>query len=269
MTVAKRPLEENFRCVGYGYKPSDMHRWGPGVRDVYAFHYIISGKGYYQLNQTCYELHGGDSFLIFPGAEVYYYPDETDPWEYVWVEFHGEEAKDLLDLTTLSVQSPVVVSKSVNVTCDWVTYYNIPEAYGRERYEIERAGAKMRLLLSLYIEHYPKKQLPATIEYVQAAKQMIELNYWRPELSVGDVVSYANIERSYLFRLFKESTGMSVHQYLIAYRIQRSCELLSNKKLTVKTVACSVGYPDQLYFSRLFKKMKGKSPSQYQRGEAD
>jgi AraC-like DNA-binding protein len=265
MKESQRCLVETFRCVGNGYKPADKHSWGPGVRDVYAIHYIVSGKGYFTLNQTCYELQRGESFLIFPGSEVYYYPDETDPWEYAWVEFRGEEAKELIALTAFTITSPVVAAIRSEDAGDWMKHYNIPEAYGRERYEIERAGAKMRMLLSNYIEHFPKNQLPATMEYVQAAKQFMEINYWKSELSVGDVVSYANIERSYLFRLFKENTGMSVHQYLTAYRIQKACELLSNTKLAVKTVACSVGYPDQLHFSKLFKKMTGIAPSQYQK----
>ena len=267
MKETQRHSVETFRCVGNGYLPADKYQWGPGVRDVYAIHYIVSGKGYYRLNQTCYELQRGESFLIFPDTEVYYYPDETDPWEYIWVEFRGEEAKEMISLTSFTVNSPVVAAIQSEDASEWIKYYRIPEAYGRERYEIERAGAKMRLLLSNYIQYFPKNQLPATVEYVQAAKQFIEINYWKSELSVGDVVHHANIERSYLFRLFKENTGMSVHQYLTEYRIRRACELLHSSKLAVKTVACSVGYPDQLHFSKLFKKMTGKPPSQYQREE--
>lgn len=256
---------ETVRCVGYGYKPADKHQWGPGVRDVYAIHYIVSGKGYYLVNQTCYELCEGESFLIFPDTQVFYYPKGDDPWEYVWVEFRGDEAKELVSLTNLSVTSPITEAIPPEIALDLRTYYDIPEAYKMERYELERGSAKLRLLLSYYIEHFPKNCLPATVDYVQAAKQFLKINYWKSELSIADVVQHVNIDRTYLFRLFKESTGMSVHRYLTTYRIRRACELLKSSELSMKTVACSVGYPDQMYFSKIFKRIMNITPSQYQK----
>ncbi|OMD34732.1 AraC family ligand binding domain-containing protein [Paenibacillus odorifer] len=66
-----------------GYKPPNMHRWGPGVRDIYALHYIESGRGTLETLEAFLSLKAGDSFIIFPENEVYYYPDPMDPWEYV------------------------------------------------------------------------------------------------------------------------------------------------------------------------------------------
>lgn len=258
---------ETLLCVGHGYKPVNDHQWGPGVRDLFAIHYIISGKGYYWVDQKCYEVQEGESFLIFPDTQVYYYPDEKNPWEYIWVEFRGEEAKELVALTEFSVKSPVTNAIPAELAMEWRAYYDIPEAYAVERYAIERGSGKLRLLLSYYIEHFPKNRLPVSVDYVQAAKKFIKINYWKSELSITDIVQHVNIDRTYLFRLFKEDTGVSVHQYLTAYRIRRACELLRSSELTMKTVAFSVGYPDQLYFSKIFKKMIGKTPTQYQKDE--
>ena len=60
-----------FNCGLQSCAPS--HAWGPGVRDHYLIHYIISGKGFYKIGKRTYELQAGDSFLVYPNTEVVYY----------------------------------------------------------------------------------------------------------------------------------------------------------------------------------------------------
>ncbi|MBO9597007.1 MAG: AraC family ligand binding domain-containing protein, partial [Cohnella sp.] len=112
-------------CVSNGYKPPNLHRWGPGVRDLYALHYIISGKGVLETRQSSFALKAGESFVIFPHEEVYYYPDPQDPWEYAWIEFKGEEAPRLLSLTELSPDNPVVSESPRNLGA---LFPNVPTA---------------------------------------------------------------------------------------------------------------------------------------------
>lgn len=61
--------------------------------------------------------------------------------------------------------------------------------------------------------------------------------------------------------LFKEVTGKSVSQFIISMRMEKAKELLSSGELSVKEAAACVGYEDQNYFSRIYKKTFGKSPS--------
>lgn len=254
---------EALCCVGWGYKPSNDHQWGPGIRDLYAMHYVISGSGFYWMNRTCYEVHEGESFLIFPQTEVYYYADSKDPWEYVWLEFRGDEGKELINLTALSPCTPVTAAVEPSLRQYWKELFHIPEANSIRRFEEERSSAKLRLLLSYYLEYFPRSQSTVSTDYVLAAKQFIKANYWKSDLSVREVVQHVNIDRTYLFRLFKENTGSSVYQYLTLYRLQKACELLMNSSIDIKTTAYSVGYSDQLNFSKIFKRMIKKTPSQY------
>jgi AraC-type DNA-binding domain-containing proteins len=130
-------------------------------------------------------------------------------------------------------------------------------------FEIMRAEAKLRLLLSYYMEHYPKNAAIRPADYAELAKEYIANNYWQTTITVSDIASAVRIERSYLFRLFKDATGLSVSAYLASYRIRRACELLRTSGLTVKSVAYSVGYQDQLHFSRVFKKATSHTPTEY------
>lgn len=252
-------MNDELICISNGYKPANLHRWGPGVRDVYALHYIISGKGYLETNHTTYSLKAGESFIIFPQNEVYYYPDQDDPWEYVWIDFNGDEVLRILSMTILSCYNPVTSVAKENLQ----PLFHIEESIGLLPFEKERANARLRLLLSYYIEYYPRTNIVAKINYVVLANDYIENNYWKAILTVSDVVDYVKIERTYLFRLFKEATGMSISGYLTYYRIKRACVLLKTSGLSIKSVACSVGFKDQLYFSKVFKKVTEYSPSEY------
>ena len=92
-----------------GFQKCDpLYQWGPGIRDHYLIHYIISGKGYYKIKNTTFTLQTGDSFLVYPNTEVLYFADETDPWEYAWVGFTGSDASMILKATDFSTERPVI-----------------------------------------------------------------------------------------------------------------------------------------------------------------
>ena len=79
-----------------GFQRCDsLYQWGPGIRDHYLIHYIISGKGFYKIGKRTYELQAGDSFLVYPNTEVVYYAAETDPWEYAWWVLRAVTLHDL------------------------------------------------------------------------------------------------------------------------------------------------------------------------------
>ncbi|MBM7540127.1 helix-turn-helix domain-containing protein [Amphibacillus cookii] len=245
--------------ISYGHKPVNMHKWGPGVRDVYALHYIIKGKGMLRTREGTFPLEKGESFIIFPYMEIYYYPNPQDPWEYVWVEFNGEEATCLLEMTSLTPYHPVASASPLNLK----SFFEIDKDMGMDAYIKLRCEAKLRLLLSYYMEYYPKEVSINQVDYVGQAKTFIHRHYWKSTIRVSDIVDAVKIERSYLFRLFKEATGMSISTYLTRYRVQQACELLRSSDLSIKAIAYSVGYKDPLYFSRVFKKATSYTPSAY------
>lgn len=80
-----------------------------------------------------------------------------------------------------------------------------------------------------------------------------------------DIARYAGVSRSQLYRAFLAHFDISPHAFLQRYRINEACGLLHRKAYTVTEIANSVGFSDPLYFSRAFKKIKGMSPSAYQK----
>ena len=93
------------------------YQWGPGIRDHYLIHYIISGQGSYTRNRKTHTLYAGDAFLIYPNTEIIYRADENDPWEYAWVGFTGSDAATILQAQGYPAEIPadLAETKPVNV----------------------------------------------------------------------------------------------------------------------------------------------------------
>ena len=107
-----------------------------------------------------------------------------------------------------------------------------------------------------------KKEIRST--YVEKAEKYIETNYSYP-VTVEDVAAYVGISRSHLFRSFQTYLGKSPKEYLSEYRIKQACHLLKETGLSVSAIAYSVGFENNLYFSKAFKKQKRVSPSEYRK----
>lgn len=90
----------------------------------------------------------------------------------------------------------------------------------------------------------------------------IEENYGG-ELSVQKMAEQFAYSEVYFCRLFKQHFGESFISYLTEYRIRKAVELLENTNLSVKDIGKKVGYEDSNYFTKVFKRVKNVSPSEY------
>lgn len=87
--------------------------------------------------------------------------------------------------------------------------------------------------------------------------------HYKDDLSVSMVSERRNVSDSYLRHLLRKSLGRTFNDILTDYRISLSKKLLKEGKLRVNEIADKVGYNDEKYFSRVFKKRVGVSPSDY------
>lgn len=243
-------------------KCKSLHQWGPGVRNFYIIHHIISGKGVYQSGKKVYEIGAGSTFLIYPYTEVTYYADATDPWEYYWVGFNGNDAGIIIKQTDFTQDTPVIYNHlEENFTSMLLEIFH---SKGNDDSSKIKMTGYLMLALSMLVKKDTQNKLNhnASTIYLIKAMEYIEHNYTQ-HLSVQDIADYVGISRSQLYRLFMEQYQQSPIHIIMEYRIRQACQLLKNTKLSISSVAYSVGFEDNLYFSRVFKKSMGLSPKEY------
>ena len=97
---------------------------------------------------------------------------------------------------------------------------------------------------------------------IQCIVEEIQKNYTENITLTGLSEKYS-ISTGHLSTLLKEQLGLSFSEYLASKRIQKAKELLVDEKLSVDAIAAMVGYGDYFYFTKVFKKTAGMSPSKY------
>ncbi len=234
---------------------------GPGIRKKYILHYIISGEGYYEVDEQKYFLKQGDVFAIYPEDLVTYYADPENPWEFCWIIFGGKHAHIYYNNGGISHSGLVIhhVDKAfVSCITDCLKYIGENE---RSYSQLRLSSCILECLSHVDKATYSERYTPAEKNHVQNAIAYIEYNYGRG-IGVTDIANHLGLDRSYFYKIFKKETGLSPNEYLTGYRIKRAKALIS-MGVDFKTVAKSIGLKDIYHFSKIFKKVSGITPSKW------
>lgn len=246
-----------------GFQKCDpLYQWGPGIRDHYLIHYIISGHGTYAVGKERYHLQAGDTFLVYPNTEVTYFADRDEPWEYCWVGFTGSDAPTILNATDFTREHPVIKNTPVGDDIKRQLLH-IYDARGSEfKHAVEMTG-RLYTALALFMHNATKSTVRTSVnQYVQKGIEYISSNYSYP-ITVEDIASYVGLSRSHLFRSFETVLGQSPKEYLTDFRMKQACYLLEHSDLSITAIAISVGFDNSLYFSKTFHHINGISPREY------
>lgn len=198
-----KPKFKDFHLCFCGFaecKP--LHSYGPAARPNYILHYVMKGKGIYQVGETKYPLKEGQAFLIEPESLTFYQADKTDPWSYLWVGFGGTEAQRFVrDLGLNSRQLTCeceygeelkeIVFEMLHHTCS--TAENLYYLQGK-LYQFFSVLAR-----GIEIQQYSNDTKESI--HVQEAIAYIK-NYYSQKITVEDIANYLALNRSYLYTIF-------------------------------------------------------------------
>lgn len=264
---------ENFldlRLYQYGWEQcAPLHSFGPFVRNHFLFHYVISGRGHLDSIDSGglshrYDLEEDQGFLLCPGQINTYCADTVQPWKYVWVEFDGLRAAEYVKSAGLDAAHPVyrpqspAQGRTVRDTMLYITEHS-------DASTLHLIG-HLFLLMDALIQTSSARRLLHGAQlkdfYIQEAITYMEHNYQR-ELSVEELADVCKLNRSYFSKLFRENMGCPPQEFLIRLRLSRAADLMKSSGLSIGDIAVRCGYPNQLHFSRAFKKRYGASPREW------
>ena len=106
-------------------------------------------------------------------------------------------------------------------------------------------------------------------DVVDSIINYIDMNYADEELSLNMLAEHVRFSPNHLSMIFSQQMGMTLSKYLIEYRINKAKEALKCTSLKSSEIALEIGYKDPHYFSYMFKKITGLTPTQYREGKND
>lgn len=255
--------QESLRIYYCGHEVCEPgHAFGPATRSHYLMHFIIKGKGYYQVGNDTLTIKENEAFLIKPHEVTFYRADIKEPWEYVWIAFDGVEAERLLDEYKSSKGQYIYRWEEQNAVKDYLM--KILHIYMKTGYNKDELLGMFYLVFSQIMKE-GKEERPADLDYFQKAERYIRHNYGY-DVNITDIAKYIGIDRTYLFKIFKKYTTKSPKQYLTMYRISAAKDMLRNTNLRVTEIALSCGFYDSSIFCKNFEREVGISPLKFRRG---
>lgn len=229
----------------------------------YIIIYCGEGKGWYRLEDKHWTIIKGEVLFVFAGTAHAYGADRKDPWSIQWAHFDGSLVPALLELANISLEQPVA---AIGDRLELVTLFNQllnTLQAGYSLHYLLTVAAYLRQILShiALLNTYapPGNSKDLNVENVI----QFMLNNINQLRKLDDFAAIAAMSRSHFSRKFHEKTGYSPVDYFIRLKIQKACELLETTDMKVGEISQFLGYQDQYYFSRIFKKIVGSSPTGY------
>ena len=240
---------------------------GPRSLDTFQLVFVLRGKGYLtQGKDEPYPLISGDAFFLFPMEQYHYAADVDDPCEILWIAFNGQACETILDSLGVSIDNsvfPEILNHDLIKKMNLIIY-----AVGdkEDKHRLSAIGYLHVLLskigLAINQQNTNNQYKPDSAENVAKIIDFIEQNY-NKDIDIDTLCKHINYSRSYISKIFKEETQMSITQYMTIIRIKNAKRLLRTTSLSIKQVAATVGIKDPFYFSQIFKRITGQAPKEY------
>lgn len=248
------------------YTRPKLPTWRPRGRKDFQLLYIAAGKAHFHF--------GDEEKIVTAGHMVLYRPKEPQKYEYYgedqtevyWVHFTGGNVTNLLRSYGLTEDKKVFYCGS------GLEYQNI---FRTMIYELQMCKdsypemlemylRQIFIMLQRYFKSSSKTDNSRVVEEIDKATEYFNEHY-NEDISIEEYAENNHVSISWFIRNFKQYTGSTPMQYILSKRIYNAEILLQNPAYNVTEISQIVGYDNPLYFSRIFKKVKGLSPSEYRK----
>lgn len=235
------------------------HTYGPEIRNHYLFVLVNKGTAMmYKPKEISFGEH--DLLVMLPNERIHY--KALEPWSISWVGLYGETIKEYMDLLGVTPQNPIL----------HISLYNELKTIMDNIYDISKTislSSKLSvagLIYEFFSVLMQNSTLNQKTDLINSALKLIDYNYCT-DISVEQIANRLSVDPAYFSRIFTEKVGISPKKYILLKRMERAKELLIATDAGIFEISNSVGYEDQFYFCRIFKKTTGSSPTEYRKSK--
>ncbi len=238
------------------------YSYGPKFRSYQLIHFVLSGKGELHIDKHIFNLSAGDAFIIPSGKVSYYKASKDSPWSYAWISFIGINS-EMYIYQLMSSLKDVYIINGLDIEKYKNSIFEIIALKGNTTSNYLKSNSILLDILSMLFNDVKFNENNwGRTSVADEVKFFLDTNY-SEKLKIQDIAKSFGIHPNYLTRVFHEKFNISPKQYLIDLKLKKACKLLSTTDLPISIIADSLGFDDQLAFSKIFKKSFYISPSRY------
>lgn len=240
------------------------YSYGPKIRSYHLIHFVLYGKGELHINEHIFQLSAGDAFLIPAGKVSYYEASKADPWCYAWISFLGINSQMYL-YQLMTSSDDVYIIHGLDTVKYKERIFDIIALQGTSTSSYFQAnGVLFQIMAMLFDDIGFQESNWGKNSVIDEIKYYLDINY-AEKIKLQDMAKSFGIHPNYLTRIFHETYGISPKQYIMDLKLKKARRLLTTTELSVSVIASSLGFDDQLAFSKVFKKEYSVSPTEYRK----
>ena len=258
----------HFRAKARNTVPDHQH-------DFLSIHYIVSGDCTYHIDGVEYAVRKDDLIILNPGTD--HHQTVSCANSDATVFYLGVDNLFIRGCpkNIIPVDCPIVHIKKYSQEL-YNSYHEIMNTHEKKDtcWELMAKVLALQFLVILFKElsHQSSSRLQDYFHFetydkttiAQTITKYFQENYMK-KISVDDIARSTYLSTTYITKIYKEVTGDTPINYLINLRLEKARDILEEGHFSIQAVAKKVGYDDPYYFSKLFKKKFGCSPSSYKR----
>lgn len=255
-----------LHAIGRESRTEHTYSWNGLEREEkgrIVFQYTLHGEGAIRIGKEVHPLKEGDAFMVrIPSDHCYYLPEHSTGWDFIYLTVYGDEASRQFQQITGRhghVFHWPIDSRPVKHI---LKVLGIIETTGiNHGYEASNYAYAFLMECMQYLEYDQHKEGSLPVAIAKAVTFMTE-NYQK-DIGLDDIVAVSGLSKYHFTRLFARTLTDTPIQFLTKRRMQHALEMLRHTDLAIDEIARSVGYANSNYFSKVFKKSLGESPSKY------
>jgi AraC family transcriptional regulator, arabinose operon regulatory protein len=233
----------------------------------YLFFIVTSGSGSLTYKNQTYKMKSGDCAFIDCRTEYSQSSSADDLWSLKWAHFNGFNMAGIYGKYLERGGEPcfaLLDTSSIIKRIDLLLETASSSSYLRDMKINEHLSSLLTLIMEYSWNPEKAKTSRTRMVCTGEVRKYIDSNY-REELSLEVVAKQFNINKSYLLRIFKEDSGITINNYILQQRILKAKNDLRFTGKTLEAIAEDSGFKDANYFIRMFKKIEGITPGEYRK----
>ncbi|WP_100407397.1 AraC family transcriptional regulator [Bacillus solitudinis] len=268
--VSTHPLIRSLYLTDLGFFPNAEYHYREreAGSSTHIVIYCVKGEGWYQLNnQRKVYVQPNTLFVLPPNIAHTYGTTEKKPWSIYWFHLKGDRVPDYLE-NLQSFEQPLAIS--INKSHKLIDLFH-------ECFHLLQRGYMLNNMIYvsqalahfLGIVFYGNSQLQTHLSKSNSIEMSIQFmtDHLQQSFSLDELASHVNLSKSHYVHLFTKTTGYTPIDYFNRLKIQLASKYLDLTDLSIKEISTNIGIHDSYYFSRLFSKIMGQSPSKYRKNK--